>query len=592
MKKILQIFAGILGLAGLACLGLYFFKGGANGKLTWEDPNVRKSLMTFAYKIYGDPAVENGRFFLSKIVFHNEGAGPVHDLSVSYQIPDYVSWTTPATQSELPAGQTLVTLYYPQLPSKVTQLTSQTNAVLETKIHWANNKGEAKEEILRSTVILHGVNEVEYTDLPESELEGFYDYHALSEVEVAMVTPNDPVVKEFVAEVTKRTGGTLAGIQSSDPSEQLKEALQFMKAAYDYMCETGMRYTSNEGVPSKTGDISTLIQTVRMPRDVIITNQGLCVELAILWASILQQVGLDPSLVFIPGHCYTAVSVAGKTLGIECTAITPKAIKSFLKPLGLSEDVAVVPFDKAIALGNHELSELDQMPHQMINVRTYQQAGIRAPELPSVETDKIKNILAQRSEHTAAAYAQNVGADARVGAQNNKNNKNNKNNDDNSQVRQGYYRWVGANSSASVDIPATWTRTENGSVPGMVFTAQDARTSVGLSIFHYPNLSSAVDAMQTARRGIAQAVGGNVRVANEQRKGNMMIYTGTTSFRGGAGTEWAGFFAPIQNGVVGLFIGTAKGSWQKCQPLIQDVMSSIRINGGAENGSDGGNQDQ
>jgi len=102
------VVAVVLAAAGLLGCALYFFKGGGAGKLTWEDPTVRKSLMTFGYKIYGDPSVENGRFFLSKIVFHNDGAGPVHDLSVSYQIPDYVSWTTPATQPELPAGQTLV----------------------------------------------------------------------------------------------------------------------------------------------------------------------------------------------------------------------------------------------------------------------------------------------------------------------------------------------------------------------------------------------------------------------------------------------------------------------------------------------------
>src|SRR6266581_6456086 len=133
MKRFLQIGAVLFAAAGLFCLGLYFFKGGGGGKLTWDDPIVRKSLMTFAYKIYGDPAAENGRFFLSKIVFHNDGTGPVHDLSISYQIPDYISWTTPETRSELPAGQTFVALYYPQLPAKCTQLTSQGNATLETK---------------------------------------------------------------------------------------------------------------------------------------------------------------------------------------------------------------------------------------------------------------------------------------------------------------------------------------------------------------------------------------------------------------------------------------------------------------------------
>ncbi len=567
MKRILQLFAALLGVAGLACIALFFFKGGGAGKLTWDDPTVRKSLMTFAYKIYGDPSVENGRLFLSKIVFHNDGVGPVRDLSVSYQIPDYVSWTTPQTQTELPAGQTLVSLYYPQLPAKVTQLTSQTNATLETKVRWTDKANQPKEEILRSNIILRGVNEVEYCDLPQSEVATLADAFNTAEFTVAMVTPNDPVVKEFVAEITKRTGGTMAGV-----SKSYEDVFQVMKATYDYMCETGMRYTSAEGVPADIGDINTVLQTVRMPRDVIITNQGLCIELAILWSSVMQHLGCDSSLLFLKGHVFTIVHTAEKDIPIECTAITPKAVTSLLKAVGLNENTTTVPFEKAVLMAQVELQYLieNNLFRRPYDVESYQAIGMHAPELPSIDIDKIKNIMAQRSQHTAASYAQNVGGGTKAEG-------------DKNQVRQGYYRWVGANNSASVDVPATWARMENGPVPGMIFTAQDAQTSVAVNIFHYPNLSSASDAMQMTKRGVAQAVGGNVRVANQQRKGDMIIYTGTTSYRRGNGAEWAGFFTPTQNGVVGMFVGTAKGYFQRYQPLIQDVISSFKVANGANN---------
>jgi hypothetical protein len=568
MKMMLKIAAGILGLAGLGCIGLFLFKGGGAGKLVWEDPVVRKSIMTFGYKVYGDTTAENGRFFLSKIVFRNDGAGPVRDLSISYQIPDYVSWTTPATQTELPAGQTLVSLYYPQLPSKVTALSNRTNATLETKIRWADKAGEMKEEILRSPVIFRGVNEIEYCDLPENEVANFYDYHSTAEFVVAMVTPNDPVVKEFVAEVTKRTGGTLAGIEGG------QELIGTMKAMYDYMCETGMRYTSSEGVPSKLGDIATLVQTVRMPRDVIMTNQGLCIELAILWASAMEYLGCDTDIVFIPGHAFVIVTAGQQTIPVECTAITPKSVQGWLKDLGLSENTPVVPFDKAVKLAEMELEMIkrNNEPVTVYNVKAYQEKGMHAPELPEIDLEKIKNILAQRNEHTAASYAQNVGTANRGATANN-------------QVPPGYYRWVGANNSASVDVPATWTRMENGPVPGMIFLAQDAHTSAAVNVFNYPTLTSATEAMQTARRGVAQALGGTVKISSQQQKGNMVVYTGTTSYRKGTGSEWAGFFAPTPNGVVGLFVGTAKGYFQQNQAVIQQVISSFKIagtNGGEE----------
>src|SRR5262249_34400843 len=133
MKTLLRIIAVLLFLAGLGSVAFYLFGTSHTGELTYEPPVVKKSLMTFAYKVYGNPAAQNGRNFLSKIVFRNNGSGPVTDFSVSYQIPDYIPWTTAESQAEIPPGQTVVKLYYPQLPAKVTQLSSQTTATLETK---------------------------------------------------------------------------------------------------------------------------------------------------------------------------------------------------------------------------------------------------------------------------------------------------------------------------------------------------------------------------------------------------------------------------------------------------------------------------
>ncbi|MGH8094712.1 MAG: hypothetical protein ACREIF_14780 [Chthoniobacterales bacterium] len=559
MKMILRSGAALFVLAGLGCLGSYFFKGGVGpGKLAWDSPVVRKSIMTFAYKIYGDPAAENGRYFLSKIVFHNDGTGPVHNLSVSYQIPDYIPWTTPEMQQEIPPGQTVVELYYPQFPAKVTQLTSETTATLEAKIQWSDEEGKQKEEILRSNIDLRGVNEIEYTDLPSNELLTWYDMFATAPFAAAMVTPNDPVVKEFVAEVTKRTGGTTAGIAGGP-----QEVARIMKALYDYMCETGMRYTSDSGVPAKIGDVQTTVQTVRLPRDVIMTNEGLCIELALLWASCMEHLGLRSTVVFIPGHAMTVVRYGdgpNDLIPIECTAITPMAV-------GAKEPVS---FEKAVEMASGELFPQDQSrrpPEIWVNVEQYQKEGFHAPELPNIDIDKINNILAQRSSHTAEAYAQNAGR-ASTGAP-----------AANSQPRPGYYRWAGANNMISVDVPESWTRVENSPVPGMVFTAEDMQTSVAVNVFHFPNLSSPTEAMEAARRGVARVTGGRVRIISQQRKGDSIVYTGTTSHRNGS-TQWVGMFGPTQAGVIGLFVGAASGQFERNQPIIQDVISSARFGAG------------
>ncbi len=561
MKRLLQLGALLLAVAGFLCLGAYFFKGGGTGKLVWDDPIVRKSLMTFAYKIYGDPAAQNGRYFLSKIVFHNDGVGPVHDLSISYQIPDYVSWTTPQTYPEIPAGQTVVQVYYPQLPSKITALSNDTNATLETKIRWADKSGDAKEQILRSNIMLRGVNEIEYTDLPANELLTWYDMFATSPFAAAMVTPNDPVVKEFVAEVTKRTGGSMAGIAGGG-----REVARMMKGVYDYMCDTGMRYTSDAGVPAKIGDVQTIVQTVRMPRDVIISNEGLCVELALLWASVMEHLGCQTTVIFRPGHAFTLVRYGqGATdfIPIECTAITPMAV-------GADKSVS---FDDAVKMA---AEDLDKQKYQIwVNVQEYQKQGFLPPELPNIDIDKIKNILAPRSTHDATAYARNTTNTKSGGT---------------TPVQPGYYRYVGANNMVSMDVPEAWTRMENSPVPGMVFTAQDQQTSVAANVFYYPNLTTPNEAMQTAKKGVARVSRGTVRISSQQQKGNSVVYTGTTSYRNGS-TQWVGMFAPTQSGVIGIFVGAAKGYFERNQSLIQNIIGSVRFANGEGNSNEGGGKE-
>jgi hypothetical protein len=39
-------------------------------------------------------------------------------------------------------------------------------------------------------------------------------------------------------------------------------------------------------------------------------------------------------------------------------------------------------------------------------------------------------------------------------------------------------------------------------------------------------------------------------------------------------------FAPTQSGVIGFFVGAAKGHFERNQPIIQDIISSARLGSG------------
>ena len=554
-NKLLRSAAGLLILSGLVCVALYFFSPPAPGALRWDPPVVKKSLMTFAYKVYGNPAALNGRNFVSKLIFRNDGKGMVRNFSISYQIPDYVPWTTEETHAEIPPGQTIVKLFYPQLPAKVAQLANQTTVTLETKIRWMDKPGVQQEEILRSNIELRGVNEVEYTDLPANDILTWYDVFITAPFVAAMVTPNDPVVKEYAAVITQRTGGTTAGITGGS-----QEIARIMKALYDYMCDSNMRYTSDQGVPATMGDVRTLVQTVRMPRDVIISNQGLCVELALLWSSVMEHFGLRTTVVFRPGHAFTLVWVGdgpSDFIPIECTAITPMAVGA----------KARVSFEDAVKMAQQDLQ--NQKYQIWLNIQQYQAQGFRPPELPVIDIDKIKDILTKRPVRAgggdggggdgggeAVVEPPKEGGDA--------------------QLPDGFIRWAGANGLVSLAVPANWARMENTPVPGMIFATQDAQTTVAVNVFYFPTLQTTKDAMAAAQRGVAAASGAQPRVENSQQKGDATIYSGTTRSTAGT-TKWVGIFQPTTAGVVGVFVGAGQAQFANNQALIQTLIQHTQI---------------
>ena len=283
---------------------------------------MKKTIQTFAYKVYGNPGLENGRYFLSKMVFRNTGSKPVTDFSVSYQINGYLDWTTPEVLPQLPPGQTVVKCFYPQFPMKVTEIKNTTPSALEMKIRWNDGSGP-REEVVRQDFQFRGLNEIEYTDLPASEVVSWYDRFVNSDLLAAMVTPNDPVVTEFAAAITERMGGAVAGAGTD------KDKIEAMAGIYNYMIETGMRYAGDNGFPEEVGDTHTMVQTVRLPRDVILSNNGLCIELTLLWASVLEHLGIRSIVFMVPGHAFIVVPLSsGEYVPIECTAITPKAVTS------------------------------------------------------------------------------------------------------------------------------------------------------------------------------------------------------------------------------------------------------------------------
>jgi hypothetical protein len=384
MKRLTPLLGIVALLASAIFFGVWLFRQHSPGRLAWDKPTVKKTVQTFAYKVYGNSQLDHGRYFLSKISLRNDGGSPVTDFSISYQVPGYIEWTTPEALPQIPPGHTVIKCFYPQFPKKVTEIKNKTPSTLEIKIRWNDGRNPTHEEVLREEFAFRGVNEVEYTDLPANEIVFNSDLHVNDDLLAAMVTPNDPVVTEFAAAITQVLGGAVAGAGGT------KEAIEVMRGMYYYMVVTGMRYAGGLGLPERIGDTITTVQTIRLPRDVVISNNGLCVELTLLWASVLEHLGIDSYLMLVPHHAYIVVHSGNDLIPFECTAITPKAVTD--------KDRKIVSFEEANAIAMKEYQDAKASgEYTEVRFRPLQAAGIQPPELPDINIDQVKRIVSDRT---------------------------------------------------------------------------------------------------------------------------------------------------------------------------------------------------
>jgi hypothetical protein len=546
----------LLFACGAGLLATWVLTAAKPAQLSWDPPTFRKSVMSFGYKVYANPQVGEGRYFLSKVVLKNTGGRPIRDLTVSYQVPDYISWTTPEVASELPPGTSVVKLYYPKFPERIAHLANQTTSALEIKLQWREEGGGTKEQILRDDFTIYGVNEVQYSDLPADDILTWYDQWNLAQFIVCMVTPNDPVVKEYAAAITKRMGGTLAGA-TQDP----EQVVELMKATYDYMRETGMRYASAEGVPVSIGDVRTLVQTVRLPRDVITSNNGLCIELAILWASILDQLGCQTCIVMRPGHAFTIVQAGDKYFPVECTAITPKAV-------GSTSDV---PFEKAMQMAMEDLQK--QQYKIFYSVQQYRGEGYASPELPDVDVDKVKGMLVSREREETEATKNVAQAQNQPPAQNAEEGEQAQNQP--VPAQQGMAHYEHSAGLLSFSYPDYWKVLQPPTQMGITFRVYDPSTSMGMDVVEIPNASSASEALKTVGRAFART-GVRLRVEDSKQQGDLTVVLGHTAGSSGE-NEWFGVFRPVRGGVIGVAAGSPASNFQSNRQALLQLLDTVRF---------------
>ncbi len=160
------------------------------------------------------------------------------------------------------------------------------------------------------------------------------------------VTPHDPAVESVLTKAKEfMPGRRLPGYEEWKNADQQRiTTTEEARAIYRALQEYGLSYVKSSLTFGRNAGIS---ERVRMPSDSLQRLSANCIDGVVMYASLFENLGMDPVVVLVPGHAYVAVRDAASSdsyLYIE-TAVTGRA----------SFDAAV----KAATTGLAKISEKD-----------------------------------------------------------------------------------------------------------------------------------------------------------------------------------------------------------------------------------------
>ncbi len=123
------------------------------------------------------------------------------------------------------------------------------------------------------------------------------------------VTPHDEMIERVLAEAKAYTPDRrLPGYENwKSAAEQEQETLSEARAIYNAVKKMGLSYVKSSAT---LGGNKSMSERVRMPRVTLNRNSGNCIDAAVLYASLFENLGMEPSVVIVPGHAYVGVRVS------------------------------------------------------------------------------------------------------------------------------------------------------------------------------------------------------------------------------------------------------------------------------------------
>ncbi|HVM90060.1 MAG TPA: hypothetical protein VMT76_17870 [Puia sp.] len=531
--------------AGVLLLALHFLhfgKGSLNVTIKHAD-----YIMPAAYKVYANSDALNGEYYLFKMLMNNDGKSTLTDVKVSYRIPNYLDWTDLESVPKIYPGQNVVIRCYPQFKDDIVNKMTQSKEKVEIKITY--NGGQTQDESYDFNMM--GRNQFVYTDLPPEEIASYPDMFRNDQLIGCFVTPQDPIIKYYTQQIQEKV---MKGEEAS-VSGKADDAVKFLMGLYAATYVSHMVYSGTEGIPQKLGDISSLVQSTRLPREVVTGNTGLCIELSMLYASVLKAAGLHPVIFLIPGHAYPGIMVNGQYYAIEATGIGGEGLGNRLSP------------SDALKAGMKELNEFIQNVqagdnrYSYVDIDAMEQKGVIPMELKDDE------FLRKKIDDIAESFGGGTRTVPNQPAYGN----GNENYAGGGNGGSGMSAYSGV---VSFSYPSTWKRYDYPVAQWpFIITEIDSRDGTSaIDVINLNGASSSAQAIEYVRQTIARA-GRYMRYQYVNSNNGYDIYRGVTTSSAGS-REWEAVFRRSENGIVGVTIG-GTGFAQK-QSMFNSILSTVR----------------
>lgn len=139
------------------------------------------------------------------------------------------------------------------------------------------------------------------------------------------VTPHEPAVQQLVTEAQKMVpNGRLPGYNARANTSAKTMEVQVQRqveAVFNALRKSGISYVSSIYT---FGDYVGQAQRIRLPAETLKLRSANCVDVSVAFASAMENIGLQPVVVIVPGHAFAGVRLGpqgAKTLYLDLTVL-------------------------------------------------------------------------------------------------------------------------------------------------------------------------------------------------------------------------------------------------------------------------------